>query len=360
MSCNVCLVPAVEKCSKCLNVTTESLVHDYVPGSNDLLSGCCSKNLNQSENSELSSPQQESSSSQAFFLERLATADQDSENTTPTDENINYTNHSHNQFRNLTGNTMSIGEVNTFNPGGSNLNFNEIAEQLGLEEMCNTLIRDMNRFGVCVVDNFLGHDKGLTVLNEVTNMYSAGVFQDGQLVANRGRNDDLKHIRSDKIIWIDGKETDCTNMAFLINQVDAVVTLANKIKDNGKLGSYNIRERTKAMVACYPGSGSHYLKHIDNPNQDGRCITAIYYLNLNWDVRNNGGLLRIFPESSNQVADIEPIFDRILFFWSDKRNPHEVQPAHRTRYAITLWYLDADEREIALTRDRTSQETVVG
>lgn len=34
-------------------------------------------------------------------------------------------------------------------------------------------------------------------------------------------------------------------MAFLINQVDAVVTLANKIKDNGKLGSYNIRERTK-------------------------------------------------------------------------------------------------------------------
>lgn len=59
---------------------------------------------------------------------------------------------------------------------------------------------------------------------------------------------------------------------------------------------------------------------------------------------------RIFPESSNQVADIEPVFDRILFFWSDRRNPHEVQPAHRTRYAITLWYLDATERENALVR----------
>lgn len=50
------------------------------------------------------------------------------------------------------------------------------------------------------------------------------------------------------------------------------------------------------MVACYPGSGSHYVKHVDNPNKDGRCITAIYYLNLKWDVKRSGGLLRIFPE----------------------------------------------------------------
>lgn len=103
------------------------------------------------------------------------------------------------------------------------------------------------------------------------------------------------------------------------------------------------------MIACYPGRGSHYVKHVDNPNGDGRCITAIYYLNLDWDTSLYGGLLRIFPEGcSDRVADIEPIFDRILFFWSDRRNPHEVQPAHRTRYAITLWYLDALERENAL------------
>ncbi|XP_058812212.1 hypoxia-inducible factor prolyl hydroxylase [Topomyia yanbarensis] len=223
-------------------------------------------------------------------------------------------------------------------------------EQESLDEACRSLIRDMNEYGVCVLDNFLGPERGMKVLQEVTGMYSTGVFRDGQLVSNRvGMN--MRHIRGDKITWIGGKEQGCSNIGYLINRVDAVITNCRRMKNNGKLGRHNIRERTKAMVACYPGSGSHYVKHVDNPNRDGRCITAIYYLNLNWDVQQSGGLLRIFPEGCHdRVADIEPIFDRILFFWSDRRNPHEVQPAHRTRYAITLWYLDAEERESARLR----------
>lgn len=223
-------------------------------------------------------------------------------------------------------------------------------EQESLEESCKSLIRDMNEYGVCVLDSFLGQDRGLKVLHEVTSMYSSGVFKDGQLVSNRGGKN-MRHIRGDKIVWIGGGEPGCNNIGYLINRVDAIITNCKRMMNNGKLGSYNIRERTKAMVACYPGHGSHYVKHVDNPNKDGRCITAIYYLNLNWDVRTSGGLLRIFPEGCNdRVADIEPLFDRILFFWSDRRNPHEVQPSHRTRYAITLWYLDAAERETARLR----------
>uniref|UniRef100_A0A182NSK7 hypoxia-inducible factor-proline dioxygenase n=1 Tax=Anopheles dirus TaxID=7168 RepID=A0A182NSK7_9DIPT len=226
----------------------------------------------------------------------------------------------------------------------------DLDESESLDEACRSLIRDMNEYGVCVLDSFLGQERGRQVLDEVTGMYSSGVFRDGQLVSNRGGNN-LRHIRGDKITWIDGKEPGCSSIGYLINRVDAVITNCKRMENNGKLGLYNIKERTKAMVACYPGSGSHYVKHVDNPNRDGRCITAIYYLNLDWDVRESGGLLRIFPEGCNdRVADIEPVFDRILFFWSDRRNPHEVQPAHRTRYAITLWYLDAEERESARLR----------
>lgn len=130
------------------------------------------------------------------------------------------------------------------------------------------------------------------------------------------------------------------------------------------------------MIACYPGSGSHYVKHVDNPNRDGRCITSTYYVNKDWDAKVSqsslylitldtiehllqlvGGLLRIFPQGwANKVVDIEPILDRMVFFWSDRRNPHEVQPAFRTRYAITVWYFDAKEREEARIRHQTESK----
>ncbi len=39
------------------------------------------------------------------------------------------------------------------------------------------------------------------------------------------------------------------------------------------------------------------------------------------------------------VANIEPLFDRLLIFWSDRRNPHEVKPAYATRSVAlkTCW-----------------------
>ncbi|KAL7727209.1 hypothetical protein ACLKA6_004473 [Drosophila palustris] len=223
------------------------------------------------------------------------------------------------------------------------------------EDLCRNIINDMNQYGLSVVDDFLGMEKGLKILNEVRSMYNAGAFHDGQLVHNM-RTDTQSSavrgdkIRGDKIKWVGGNEPGCSNVWYLTNQIDSVVYRVNTMKNNGILGNYHIRERTRAMVACYPGSGTHYVMHVDNPNKDGRVITAIYYLNINWDARESGGILRIRPTPGTTVADIEPKFDRLIFFWSDIRNPHEVQPAHRTRYAITVWYFDAKEREEALNR----------
>ncbi|CAM4731844.1 unnamed protein product [Leuciscus chuanchicus] len=195
----------------------------------------------------------------------------------------------------------------------------------------------MNKHGICVVDNFLGDEVGRSILEDVRALYLTGGFTDGQLVSQR--SDSSKDIRGDKITWVEGKEAGCERIAFLMSRMDDLIRHCN-----GKLDNYRINGRTKAMVACYPGDGTGYVRHVDNPNGDGRCVTCIYYLNKDWDAKDHGGLLRIFPEGTSQFADIEPKFDRLLLFWSDRRNPHEVQPAYATRYAITVWYFDADER----------------
>ncbi|XP_034537824.1 egl nine homolog 1 [Notolabrus celidotus] len=195
----------------------------------------------------------------------------------------------------------------------------------------------MNKHGICVVDNFLGAETGLGILDNVKALHKTGKFTDGQLVSQK--SDSTKDIRGDKITWIEGRESGCEKIRFLMSRMDDLIRHCN-----GKLGNYTINGRTKAMVACYPGNGTGYVRHVDNPNGDGRCVTCIYYLNKDWTAKEHGGLLRIFPEGKAQFADIEPKFDRLLLFWSDRRNPHEVQPAFATRYAITVWYFDADER----------------
>ncbi|KAM9366030.1 egl nine homolog 1 isoform 2-T2 [Pholidichthys leucotaenia] len=169
------------------------------------------------------------------------------------------------------------------------------------------IITSMNSQGFCVVDNFLGSETGFGILENVKALYKTGRFTDGQLVSQK--SDSNKNIRGDKITWIEGREPGCEKIFFLMSRMDDLIRHCN-----GKLGNYKINGRTK----------------------------------------EHGGLLRIFPEGMAQCADIEPIFDRLLLFWSDRRNPHEVQPAFATRYAITVWYFDAEERARAKEKYLTS------
>ncbi|XP_067875129.1 egl nine homolog 1 [Heterodontus francisci] len=210
--------------------------------------------------------------------------------------------------------------------------------RLQTQELVNKyIVPCMNCYGICVKDNFLGEGLGSKVLLEVLSLHRNGTLMDGKVVSPLSIP--TRSIRGDKIAWVDGKEQACANIGLLMSRLDELI-----IYSAGRLGNYMINGRTKAMVACYPGHGTGYVRHIDNPNGDGRCVTCIYYLNRDWDINVHGGLLQIFPENRSEVANIEPLFDRLLIFWSDRRNPHEVKPAFATRYAITVWYFDGKER----------------
>ena len=198
-----------------------------------------------------------------------------------------------------------------------------------------------------VIDDVFEDEKTLDILNEVKQLHNSGVFQDGQLSGGNTASDKEqkfteKRIRGDKITWLEGNEKHAPNIVKLIDFVDTLVIRCNNLPDGIK--EYRIEGRAKAMVACYPGNGTGYTRHVDNPDGDGRCLTVIYYLNQGWS-EDNGGKLRIYRENGH--VDVEPVVNRLLMFWSDRRNPHEVLPSYRTRYAITVWYFDAEERRRA-------------
>ncbi|XP_022093055.1 egl nine homolog 1-like [Acanthaster planci] len=207
------------------------------------------------------------------------------------------------------------------------------------------VVEHMQKFGICVVDKFLKQENGEAILEEVKALRSSSAFSDGQLVTSRDANStSSKDIRGDMITWTDGSHQETRNIGFLISKIDSVIQQCKEHLE----GFRNINGRTEAMVACYPGGGAHYVKHVDNPNEDGRCVTCIYYLNKDWDSKTMGGTLRLYPRGEDRMASVDPIFNRLIFFWSDRRNPHEVMPAFSTRYAITVWYFDAIERKKAL------------
>ncbi|XP_053122772.1 prolyl hydroxylase EGLN2 isoform X3 [Hemicordylus capensis] len=152
-------------------------------------------------------------------------------------------------------------------------------------------------YGICVKDAFLGEALGAQVLADVEGLQQSGKFRDGQLVSQR--TVPAHSIRGDQVAWVEGREPGCQAIGTLMARLDELI-----LHCAGKLGSYHINGRTKV----------------------------------------HGGILQIYPEGRPAVANIEPIFDRLLLFWSDRRNPHEVKPAYATRYAITVWYFDAKER----------------
>lgn len=198
-----------------------------------------------------------------------------------------------------------------------------------------------------VINDVFEDEKALDILNEVKRLRKSGVFQDGQLSGGKTASDSdqkftERRIRGDKITWLEGNERHAPNIVKLIEFVDTLVICCNNLPDG--MNEYRIKGRAKAMVACYPGNGTGYTRHVDNPDGDGRCLTVIYYLNQGWG-EDNGGKLRIYRENGH--VDVEPVLNRLLTFWSDGRNPHEVLPAYCTRYAITIWYFDAEERRRA-------------
>ena len=221
-----------------------------------------------------------------------------------------------------------------------------------LKEHAAYLSNSLNKNGYSVIDGLLGMNKANLILGEMMDLCDSDVMVPGQLDKDHNQNsnahghNDENFQRGDKITWLSGQEPKCKNIKQFMNVVDHMITFCRGSFPN-KIGG-----RTQAMAACYAGDGVGFKTHIDNPSQDGRCITCLYYVNKDWDSARDGGCLRLHPNQDPSYVILEPVADRLVMFWSNERTPHEVMPPYRKRFALTLWYFDEEEREAE--RRRTS------
>lgn len=138
-------------------------------------------------------------------------------------------------------------------------------------------------------------------------------------------------VRGDLIGWVEPEE------GTALGALSERFTLLGQALSTG---AYLGLGRFDLQLACYPGGGAHYARHLDAfPGQSNRRATAIWYANAGW-VPEHGGVLRLHPEDSATV-DVAPLLDTLVVFLSE-RIEHEVLPAHVQRLALTAWYYGRD------------------
>lgn len=207
--------------------------------------------------------------------------------------------------------------------------------------------------GYAVIDGFLTNDQVKSMKSEVVACHKDGRLQQAGLVNGKQKSvenaqyEDTK-TRGDVVGWFDSDAKEWPYGKQLGSYLLKLGTMVQELgsKEFGRVPALgNITSRSKAMVACYPGGGARYVKHVDNDGKHPLCktrlLTTLMYLNDEWQ-KGDGGELAIYKADDKTVLreKVEPIANRVLMFWSDWRTPHEVLPSQKTRYSVTLWMLD--------------------
>ena len=247
--------------------------------------------------------------------------------------------------------------------------------------------------GYAVVDGFLGASAAEALLAEVEALHQAepSPFTQGRTgggAGGGGRKFAAPVVRGDVIAVLgEGEEGKVAGLGALLRQLDELVKC---MAHSAAPELLRVTSRSQPMLACYPGNGSRYVRHIDNPGggwggggggggggrgggngggsdgarDNGRLLTRLFYLYPGW-VHADGGVLRLHREApvaeggggeggggeggagegsggegvgGEGSVDVEPLLDRLVCFWSDARTPHEVLPAARERLAVSTWY----------------------
>jgi SM-20-related protein len=163
-----------------------------------------------------------------------------------------------------------------------------------------------------------GLQQNLKQLQEDNALMSAGI-------GNKKLKDANQQMRSDKICWLDKKNSNVYEQEFL-ELAEAFIGHLNSTCYTG-INSYEFH------YAVYE-EGNFYKRHMDQfRSDDKRKFSLINYLNEDW-LEGDGGQLYLYQEEG--VQKIQPESKTAVFFKSDEME-HEVTLCKRSRMSITGW-----------------------
>lgn len=207
--------------------------------------------------------------------------------------------------------------------------------------------------GYAILDGVMGADtslalreQGLRLYNEQPSTFHGGAVGGG--ADGDGDRYSVAAVRGDAMAILESGDSRIPLLQPLVDRFDALVQHLAAIGSGACEELKRVDHRSKPMLAIYPGKGSRYMRHIDNPDGNGRLLTCLYYLNAGWRAGDGGELRLWHADGETPMATIPPLLDRLVLFWSDSRVPHEVLAAYTERMALSVWFHTPDEGEAAV------------
>jgi SM-20-related protein len=149
------------------------------------------------------------------------------------------------------------------------------------EELISSIVTQINNKGYAMVSDFLSPEN-IRALNVHAQQLK---HEDLMHLATTGQKGQVTNLRGDSIYWIEEREASDVEQIYL-NLMHELQTALNQAFF---LGLFEL----ESHFAIYP-PGSGYQKHLDQfIGQEDRKISAILYLNEDWE-NEDGGQLRIY------------------------------------------------------------------
>jgi len=277
----------------------------------------------------------------------------------------------------LVANTESLNEDNLSSSASSRYKYADAAGigVTALNFFSEDDMRKLEKDGYLVKQNILNENEIKRALEDVGELKvllelppcpkeaeKASYRSDSVIMLGTSYRDDIIARRVDPFVREEGAGEALLHASLLLRSVGGLLQEAGfqgfeNINEFSDAKVSNLRVPPTLQLSHYKPSETFYSAHRDAPIYDPskrslpeydeentyrkRFVTAILYLNDtavdSWNTKRDGGMLRVYPDTTAETADIIPNGGTLVVFDSHELL-HEVMPTRRDRYALTCWF----------------------